>query len=57
MMSNRCPHCRSIDFRTVGARNLLEQSVLWILRPCRCLLCGRHFFIFRYFVRVESESR
>ena len=43
-----CPHCRSIEFRGVGARDALERALSWILLPYRCGLCGRHFFLFRW---------
>jgi len=43
-----CPHCRSVDFRTVGVRNHVEKLIYWLLRPCRCGLCGKHFFLFRW---------
>jgi hypothetical protein len=46
--STRCPHCRSIDFRSVSARNAIERAFLWLLQPCRCGLCGHHFFLFRW---------
>jgi transposase-like protein len=48
MLSARCPHCRSIDFRSVGIRNTFEKLFHWILQPYRCGLCGRHFFLFRW---------
>ena len=44
----RCPYCRSIDFRSVGVRNTMEQVIHWLLRPYRCSLCGHHFFLFRW---------
>jgi hypothetical protein len=50
LCTGRCPHCRSIDFRTVGVRNRMEAAVLWMIRPQRCELCGRHFFLFRWLV-------
>ncbi len=28
----RCPHCRSIEFRSVGVRNAIERAIHWILR-------------------------
>jgi hypothetical protein len=48
MLSTSCPHCRSIDFRLVGARNAMEQAFHWLFLPFRCTLCGRHFFVFRW---------
>ncbi len=44
----QCPHCRSVDFRSVGVRNVIEKYILWLLQPCRCALCGRHCFLFRW---------
>jgi hypothetical protein len=46
MFIARCPHCRSVDYRSVGVRSALESAVRWVLRPYRCGLCGRHFFLF-----------
>jgi len=46
--SARCPHCRSIELRSVGMRNALERAFHWLLQPYRCCLCGRHFFLFRW---------
>lgn len=48
MIKAQCPHCRSIDFRRVGARNGVERAMLWLLQPYRCSLCGRHFYLFRW---------
>jgi transposase-like protein len=48
MFVTRCPHCKSIDFRSVGARNTMEQAIHWLFLPFRCTLCGRHFFVFRW---------
>ena len=48
LFSTRCPHCRSIEFRTVGARGVLEQAFLWLLQPYRCELCGHGFLLFRW---------
>jgi len=48
MLSARCPHCRSIDFRGVGDRNPLEAALRWLFRPFRCELCGRHFLLLRW---------
>jgi len=47
LFAARCPHCRSIEFRRVAARNAIEQAFLWLLQPYRCGLCGRHFFLAR----------
>jgi predicted Zn-ribbon and HTH transcriptional regulator len=41
----RCPHCKSIDYRKVGARGALEEALQWLLRPFRCGLCGHHFYL------------
>jgi len=41
-----CPHCHSIDFRVVGVRNSVEEWLSWLLRPCKCGLCGRYFLLF-----------
>jgi transposase-like protein len=48
LLSARCPHCRSIELRSVGVRNAMEKAFLWLLQPYRCCLCGRHFFLFRW---------
>lgn len=48
LFSNRCPHCGSIEFRSVGVRNVVEQALLWLLQPYRCSLCGHHFFLVRF---------
>jgi hypothetical protein len=45
---SHCPHCRSINFRHVDIRNVFEEAFQWIMQPCRCELCGRHFFLFRW---------
>ena len=54
--SMKCRHCNSIDFRTVGARNRIEASLLWILQPCRCELCGHHFYITRWRTSLEGTA-
>ena len=46
LFSTRCPHCKSIDFRSVGVRNTIEKAFRWLLHPYRCSLCGHHFFLF-----------
>lgn len=53
--SPQCPHCRSIEFRTVDVRNGFEKALQWLLQPCRCELCGHHFFLFRW-LAVPAES-
>lgn len=56
MFSEKCPYCRSIEFRGVGVRNSFEQALHWILLPYRCFLCGRHFFLFRGVAPVEGTA-
>jgi hypothetical protein len=56
MFSRQCPHCRSIEFRTVGARNAAESALLWILVPHRCALCGHHFFLLRWQVLIGGTA-
>lgn len=53
---SRCPRCRSVDFRSVGVRNALESALYWLLRPQRCALCGRHFFLLRWMVPLGETS-
>ena len=48
LFAGRCPHCKSVDFRSVGVRNGLESALLWLVHPKRCELCGRHFFLSRW---------
>jgi predicted Zn-ribbon and HTH transcriptional regulator len=48
LFAAQCPHCKSIDFRIVDARNGMERAFLWLLRPYRCGLCGHHFFLCRW---------
>jgi len=48
LFTRRCPNCRSVDFRGVGARNAMEKAIHWFLLPYRCSLCGRHFFLMRW---------
>jgi DNA-directed RNA polymerase subunit RPC12/RpoP len=48
LFSTHCPYCRSIDFRSVGARNSIEAAFEWLLHPYRCGFCGHHFFLFRW---------
>jgi predicted Zn-ribbon and HTH transcriptional regulator len=54
MLATRCPHCKSIDFRNVGTRNTFERVFHWLLQPCRCGLCGHHFFLFRWQVPIGA---
>jgi transposase-like protein len=56
IFSTRCPHCKSILFRRVGFRNAIEQGFRWLLQPCRCALCGHHFFLFRWQIPVERAA-
>jgi hypothetical protein len=53
MFSTCCPRCRSIDYRSVGVRNVIEQAFYWLLLPFRCALCGHHFFLFRWMVQAQ----
>ena len=55
-LSLKCPHCRSIEFRQVGARNAVERAVYWLLQPYRCSLCNHHFFLFRWQTPVRSMA-
>jgi len=48
LFSKRCPHCKSIEFRRVGARNATEKAFHWLLQPFRCGLCDRHFYMARW---------
>jgi transposase-like protein len=52
--SRHCPHCRSVDFRSVGLRNDLEKLFHWLVLPFRCELCGHHFFLLRWLVPAEA---
>ena len=52
IFSTHCPHCRSIEFRSVGVRNIMERALLWLLLPYRCSLCGRHFLLFRWLAPI-----
>jgi hypothetical protein len=56
LLSKRCPYCRSIEFRSVGTRNSLEEAMLWLLQPLRCSLCGHHFFLFRWQVPLMDAA-
>lgn len=55
-LSSCCPFCKSIDFRSVDARNSVERTFCWLLQPYRCSLCGHHFFLFRWHTPIESEA-
>lgn len=52
MFSSHCPHCQSLDFRSVGVRNAIESAIHWLFRPYRCGLCGRHFFLLRWLAPI-----
>lgn len=54
--STDCPHCGSIEYRNVGVRNFLEQAVFWLLQPCRCDFCGRHYYLFRWQLPVGRTA-
>jgi transposase-like protein len=56
MMSANCPHCKSVDFRSVGTRNAIEQALNWIVVPFRCALCGHHFFLFRWLASAKEAT-
>ena len=51
-----CPYCSSIDFRSVDARNSIEEFFDWLLQPFRCGLCGHHFFLFRWQSPIGGEA-
>jgi len=46
--NGKCPYCRSIDFRSADASNLMETALLWLLHPCWCELCGHRFLLLRW---------
>ena len=56
IFSSKCPHCRSITFRSVGSRNAVEQAVRWFVLPYRCSLCGRHFFLPRWLSAIPEPA-
>ncbi len=56
LFSARCPHCKSVEFRSVGVRNSLERAFNWLLVPYRCEFCGHHLFLFRWQVPMEGIS-
>lgn len=56
LFSTRCPHCGSIEYRSVGVRNVLEQAFLWLMQPCRCDFCGRHYFLFRWQLPISGPA-
>jgi transposase-like protein len=56
LLSTRCPHCKSIDFRSVGVRSTFERAFHWLLQPYRCSLCGRHFCLFRWQIPIGDST-
>ena len=56
LFSAHCPYCRSIEFRGVGVRNVIEGAFHWLLQPYRCALCGHHFFLFRWQSPIEGTA-
>jgi hypothetical protein len=34
----------------------METAFRWLLQPCRCALCGHHFFLFRWQTLVEDAA-
>ena len=54
LFPSRCPHCKSIDFRAVDPRSVIEKSLHWLLQPYRCGLCGHHFFLGRWQIPVDA---
>jgi hypothetical protein len=56
LFSSRCPHCKSIEFRSVGVRNSIENAIYWLVQPCRCSLCGRHFYLFRWQIPAGNSA-
>jgi predicted Zn-ribbon and HTH transcriptional regulator len=56
VLSARCPHCRSVDFRGVGVQNALERLLHFVLIPYRCSLCGHHFFLLRWRAPIAGTA-
>lgn len=56
LFSTRCPHCRSIDFRSGDTRNVIETAFQWLLQPYWCSLCGQRFFLFRWQIAVGGMA-
>lgn len=56
LFSARCVRCKSVQIRSVGVRNSLEQAFFWLLQPYRCALCGHHLFRFRWQEVTEEAS-
>jgi hypothetical protein len=54
MFHSRCPHCRSIELRSVGTQNAMERALSWLFLPYRCCLCGRHLFMFRWLTPIDG---
>ncbi len=44
VFSARCPYCRSVDLRSVGVRNAIEQAIHWIPAAVPLLLCAAATF-------------
>ena len=51
-----CPRCKSIDFRTVGTQNAFERAFRRFVQPCRCCLCGRHFYLIRRLAAIGETA-
>ena len=56
LLSAHCPHCKSIDFRSVDARNAIERAAYRLLRPYRCELCGQHFLLLRWLAPIQTTA-
>ena len=56
LFSAHCPHCKSIDFRMVDTRNVIERAFQWLLQPYRCGLCGQHFFLCRWQIPIGGTA-
>ncbi len=56
LFSTCCPHCKSIDFRSVGTRNAFERTFQWLIQPYRCGLCGHHFCLIRRFAAIGNSA-
>ncbi|HEY1496066.1 MAG TPA: hypothetical protein VGF49_16050 [Candidatus Solibacter sp.] len=56
MFTAKCPHCRSVDFRGVGARNFFERAIHWLYVPYRCELCGHHFFLLSWLAPASGTA-
>ena len=56
ILSVHCPHCKSVDFWGVDARNVLERILHLLFLPYRCSLCGRHFFLLRWRAPIAGSA-